>query len=319
MRNDQELHQLFRARLPIATLPKDFADRLTKAVLDEVARLRQDTLVVKEDPDSCIEGATSFTPLTKSTKPSPFSYTAKIVAFFLFLNCLLWPLTQGCAFPATTPTKAANLTSADSPLVDTTLYQAKINLPFSRTGFTMHSTGPSLRLPPLAPIQPQLPILPFLPRVFVSKSRLTPLSTLHTDPTPINLHGPPTMAAEGPAATTLTIPYEPQSASQNAPSVTLPEPTPVPTEQEPAPTATAIPTTDLLISKPTPTPLVLTPTPILAIFEPTLTPIATSEMPVGATTDVPPVTPTLCLLPWQTDEPEAISIPTASAPLTTTP
>jgi len=43
MQKDKDLHQLFRARLPIASLPKDFADRLTKAILDEVAHLRQST------------------------------------------------------------------------------------------------------------------------------------------------------------------------------------------------------------------------------------------------------------------------------------
>ena len=45
MQKDNDLHQLFRARLPIASLPKDFADRLTKAILDEVANLRQSTLL----------------------------------------------------------------------------------------------------------------------------------------------------------------------------------------------------------------------------------------------------------------------------------
>jgi len=43
MQKDKDLHKLFRARLPIAVLPKEFADRLTKAVLNEVAQLHQTT------------------------------------------------------------------------------------------------------------------------------------------------------------------------------------------------------------------------------------------------------------------------------------
>jgi hypothetical protein len=51
MQKDKELHQLFRARLPIASLPKDFAERLTKAVLDEVSNLRQSVLSSSQRSD----------------------------------------------------------------------------------------------------------------------------------------------------------------------------------------------------------------------------------------------------------------------------
>ena len=50
MQKDQDLNQLFRARLPIAPLPKDFADRLTKSILDEVANLRQSMLLSTHRP-----------------------------------------------------------------------------------------------------------------------------------------------------------------------------------------------------------------------------------------------------------------------------
>lgn len=41
MWKDQELHHLFRSRLPIADLPPAFAERLTHTILAEVAILRQ--------------------------------------------------------------------------------------------------------------------------------------------------------------------------------------------------------------------------------------------------------------------------------------
>jgi hypothetical protein len=41
MWKDQELHKLFRTRLPIADLPTAFAERLVHTILEEVAILRQ--------------------------------------------------------------------------------------------------------------------------------------------------------------------------------------------------------------------------------------------------------------------------------------
>ncbi|MCE7988982.1 MAG: hypothetical protein DYG89_48120 [Caldilinea sp. CFX5] len=45
MWKDQELHKLFRSRLPIADLPTAFAERLTHTILEEVAILRQTNLL----------------------------------------------------------------------------------------------------------------------------------------------------------------------------------------------------------------------------------------------------------------------------------
>lgn len=36
--DDQELHTLFAARLPLLSLPNDFAEQLAQTILDEVAR-----------------------------------------------------------------------------------------------------------------------------------------------------------------------------------------------------------------------------------------------------------------------------------------
>lgn len=330
MRNDQELHLLFRARLPIATLPKEFADRLTKAVLDEVAHLRQEPPSIQECPANYLEGSRPFNTLAKPTKPSPLPCTAKAVAFFLLLHFLLWPLVQGCAFPPTATAAHALLSihgvGIDGHRLNATPAQTKIKQSATPTATIMlsaHSAGRALRLPPLPPIKPQLPILLFRQRTFVSKSRLTHPATPSTEDTLINLHGPPGVTQESPTAITLTVPYEPQTASQDASPVTPPEPTLLPPEspqpESPA-TATATPTANTPLIKPTvtPTALALSPTPLLSIFEPTTTPIATGEEPAGVATTVPTATPTICLRPWQTNEPTPTDAPTASVPPTAT-
>lgn len=310
MRNDQELHQLFRARLPIATLPKEFADRLTKAVLDEVANLRQEYPLTQGCADSYLEGSTPLPPLAKPTKSSPLPCATKTVAFLLLLHFLLWPFIQGCALPAT-------VTAAQALPSTIRADQTGSKQPSNHTAATIvgaQNTGRALRPPPLLPIKPQLPITQFQQRVFVGKSRLTHLATPNPAEALINLHGPPGIAQEISTTITLTVPYEPQIASQNTVPATPPEPTPAPTEPpESTAVATATPTADILL-KPTvpPATLALSPTPILSIFEPTPTPISTIEEPTGAATEAPTAMPTICLQPWQTSEAEPPSVPTVS-------
>ena len=323
MRNDQELHQLFRARLPIATLPKEFADRLTKAVLDEVAHLRQEHPLTQGCPDSYLERSTPLPPLTKPPKSSPLPCAAKTVAFLLLLNFLLWPFVQGCALP-TTVTAAQALPSTRLDRVDSqrsaiSADQTGSKQPANHTTATIlgaQNTGRALQSPPLLLIKPQLPIIQFQQRVVVRKSKLTRLATPNPDEAVINLHGPPGMVQEISTTITLTVPFEPQSTSQDTPPATPPEPTLAPTEQQPEPTvvATATPTADILLLKPTASPstLALSPTPILSVFEPTTTPILTVEEPTGSATEAPTAMPTICLQPWQTSEAEPTSVPTVS-------
>ena len=330
MRNDQDLHQLFRARLPIATLPKEFADRLTKAVLDEVAQLRQEEALTTGCADNYGGEATPFTPITKPAKSSLFPYTTKAVAFLLLLNFLLWPFLQGCALPTTaTASHAFPGTEVHTPansLATITPAQTGSKQPSNHTAaIILNSQRPErpLRSPPLLPIKPQLPIVEFLPQTLTSKVKLIRMAPPSAGEELINLHGPPGLAQEIPTVITMTIPYEPQATSQDAPAA----PTPLQPEQQPeAPAiATATPTADILLLKPTgsPTPPVLSPTPILSIFEPTITPNAAVETPTGAATAVstaaPTALPTICLQPWQTSAAEPPGAPTVTAAPTTEP
>lgn len=329
MRNDQDLHQLFRARLPIATLPKEFADRLTKTVLDEVAHLRQAHALPQGCPDSYLEDSTPLPPLPKPPKSSPLPCATKTVAFLLLLNFLLWPFVQGCAFPTTVTAPQAlpstRLARIDSQLSTIRSDQTGSKQSSNHTAVTIvgaQNTGRALWLPPLLPLKPQLPIVQFQQRVFMSKSRLIRLATPNSAEALINLHGPPSMMQEISTTITLTVSYGSQNTSQDTPPATPPEPTPAATEQQPESTAaaTATPTADILLLKPTvpASPPAPSPTPILSIFEPTTTPISTVEAPTGAATETPTAMPTICLQPWQTNEAEPTSVPTAS-PAPTTP
>lgn len=322
MRNDQELHQLFRARLPIATLPKEFADRLTKAVLDEVAHLRQTHPLTQGCPDSYLEDSTPLPPLTKPPKSSPLPCATKTVAFLLLLHFLLWPFLQGCALPTTAiaaQSSSTRLDWTDSQRSAIRPNQTNNKQPSNRTVATIlgaQTRGRALQPPPLRPLKPQLPIVQFQQRVFVSKAKLTYLATPNPAEALINLHGPPGTEQEIPTTITLTVPYAVQNTDQDIPLVTPQEPTPVLIEQQPAATAvaTATPTTELLLIKPTvppATPILLV-TPILSIFEPTTTPISTAEAPAGAATEAPTAIPTICLQPWQTSAAEPPSVPTIS-------
>lgn len=330
MRNDQDLHQLFRARLPIATLPKEFADRLTKAVLDEVAQLHQIDTLRTGCTNSYLEEATPFTPVTKPAKSSLFPCTTKAIAFLLLLNFLLWPFLQGCTLPTTaTASQPLPLTELHIPanlLATITPAQAISKQPANHTAaiiLNAQRTERPLRSPPLLPIKPQLPIVEFLPQRLTSKVRLIHMTPPNTGEELTTLHGPPGMAHDIPTVITMTMPYEPQSTTQDDPAA----PTPLPSEQQPEPPAiaTATPTADILLLKPTGSPTLpaLSSTPVLSIFEPTATPSAAVETPIGATTAaptaMPTAMPTICLQPWQTSAAEPPSAPTVTAAPTVAP
>jgi len=67
MWKDQDLHKLFRARLPIADLPTAFAERLTHTILAEVAALRQTT--ARRD-DATADHAPEGMPCKPAPKPT---------------------------------------------------------------------------------------------------------------------------------------------------------------------------------------------------------------------------------------------------------
>lgn len=311
MRNDQELHQLFRARLPIATLPKEFADRLTKAVLDEVGNLRQTHPITQGCSTRPVEGAAAYTPLSKPNKSAPLSRTAKTVIFFLLLNFLCLPFLQGCTLP---------LQVQSTPIMELAESQRQSWQPRSIGGnatlllvypAVILSGVPRIKrassLPPLPPITPQLPILQFWHRMLLSNAKLVLSLTPSADGV-VNTAGPLTTTQSMTVFITMTVPYEPQLASQEAP----PDKQFAPTAVDPVqPILTATPTADLLVDLPI-TKLTTTPTtaaPILSIFEPTPTPNTLGEEPTGAATAVPTAIPTICLEPWQTGEPAPTNTP----------
>lgn len=68
MWKDQDLHKLFRSRLPIADLPPAFADRLTNTILAEVAALRQADPVPNDSLPEKHNESTSFQPAQPPTR-----------------------------------------------------------------------------------------------------------------------------------------------------------------------------------------------------------------------------------------------------------
>ena len=69
MWKDQDLHKLFRSRLPIADLPQAFAERLTYTILQEVAVLRQTNPARHEARADQLSESTPFKPAAKPTPP----------------------------------------------------------------------------------------------------------------------------------------------------------------------------------------------------------------------------------------------------------
>lgn len=67
MWKDQELHKLFRSRLPIANLPTAFAERLAYTILEEVAILRQTNSLCDGATTDYLEEAMPIKPAPKST------------------------------------------------------------------------------------------------------------------------------------------------------------------------------------------------------------------------------------------------------------
>lgn len=67
MWKDQDLHKLFRSRLPVADLPAAFADRLTHIILAEVATLRETLPLPSASTTELRNEATPFTPAPQPT------------------------------------------------------------------------------------------------------------------------------------------------------------------------------------------------------------------------------------------------------------
>jgi len=324
MQKDQDLHKLFRARLPVAVIPKEFADRLTKAVLDEVAQLHQATPLAINRVDHPLTDARSVdaSPMVKGQ--SPFTHSGAALLFFLLLNLPLWPLLQGCTFNPHS-TLSIHLTvsrqSTQPRKVSATLPEA-----VARANRLPHLAA-ATHYPPLGPVKPQLPSFrkQAPPRVLVPTIASTPTPTSTIEDSFVNQHGPPEVEQQPASITAVTVPHEqPPSANAVTTEATATEATaavtPAPTDEPSPPIATT--SAEVPPGEPTATstPTVLQQTPTLNIFEPTNTPTPEPTGPIATATSEPIATPTIYIRPWQTSVPDLTVPPTSEAtPVTSTP
>lgn len=327
MQKEHTYHTLFRARLPIATLPKEFADRLTKSILDEVSRLYQTNALPHSWSDKPLDDADQLSASSPTKDSSPLKQITIIL--LLLANIYIGLLLQGCTIyqpvlswyyaliekgVGTPETGQANLPSPTWPAV------AKVKLVWR------HDTPvQTSHLPPLTPLKPMLPVTALgktLSNPGSKPSQMHALSALRHGPA--RLHDPPGIVELSQAATPIpllgitvitttavptitistalvTLPYE-QTSVQELLETTV-EPT-APTEEAPFPMPSTTPTPKAPLVKPTVT---ATPypqqTPVLSIFEPTMTLTPTPEESIATAIAEATATPTLYIQPWYTQIP----------------
>ncbi|MBX3014508.1 MAG: hypothetical protein KF832_23520 [Caldilineaceae bacterium] len=316
--------------MPIATLPQEFADRLTQAVLDEVKRLHQANPSSTQAADEATGNAKPQQPMRTEELAKPQLSTAKTTAtllFWLWLSFALLPGLQGCAL-----TTELSRTNSQSVLAMTLLPQPSQRIEHTPLADVAH-------LPPLAPIQPTLPIIAGIHRnaslrptrlgnapgaaSFATAPTFTPLSASATSKTQNQpallptttvititmpyeqaLHGKP---EKGEAEPTTTVPPIPPT-NELAPTEVAPQPTNPPPKASRTPTPTVMPT-----AAPQTPPATLTSA--YAVFEPTPTP--GEEIPTATTIQAP--TPTIFIQPWHSPEPANTALPpTTPVPAETT-
>ncbi len=289
MQKDKDLHKLFRARLPIAVLPKEFADRLTKAVLDEVAQLHQATpLAINQAAHQAIDQETLNSPSVTKNQP-PFKHTTAILLFFLLLNLQLWPLLQGCSFA---PNRALSIEL-------TVNVQSRESAPL-KVSSNLPLAAKEKHLPPLGPVKPELPMMRWRPAPVTPMPMVSTTQTPNTlADSPINQQGLPGVEQQPAIITAVTVPREQPSSAQPTGSDPSVQPTPVATEndQSKATATTEAPDSALTL---TVTPVMQPQLPTLNIFEPTLTPVPEQQNPGATATAEPTATPTLFIRPWST-------------------
>jgi hypothetical protein len=98
MQKENIYHKLFRARLPVVTLPQDFADRLTKSVLDEVTRLYQANLLPLDWESEQVEDSNPLNAPSSSEGSSALTQTTITLFLLLLINLSVGLLLPGCMF-----------------------------------------------------------------------------------------------------------------------------------------------------------------------------------------------------------------------------
>ena len=306
MQRDKDLHQLFRAHLPIAVLPPEFADRLAKAVLNEVAQLHQATpLVINREENQTVEPEQLNAPATTQKSP-PFNYSKAILVFLLLLNLQLWPLLQGCSYNAHGTLSVQII--ADKPGSQTkvaTNRPAVAVLQAAPAGALAYRPTTSNK-PALGPVTPSLPIpnfLPAQPLTLIPTATASQLAAPTVEEQLVNQHRPPLSTQQPASMPPVRIPYQQLASAQATATAPLATPTSAPTTSEQDEPTVAIPSetiTSEASREPTATATMapLPPQSAIHIFEPTLS-------PTPILSDSPAPTPTLYIRPWHTPTPEA--------------
>jgi len=291
MQRDQNLRKLFRARLPIATIPKEFADRLTKTVLDEVHRLRQAQLSSAHRSGEQ-ENALDLCNAPVVQESLPVKQATGAILLLLFVNVQLVLGLQGCAWP---PYKALVAYTVSTPSAFTGTPTVNSQLPKAQA-ILLTRAARMAHLPPLRPVKPTLPIVVFTPIAPTITEKVTEKVPLPTQLITLARRGfklrePPPFEQPSRTAITITVPQEQPSAPPAASTPTheatdLPELVTTPTTSAPNVEATLPPTPP--------------PTSIYTIFEPTLTStVAPEENPLPTVTSEPTPTPTIFIHPWE--------------------
>lgn len=327
MQKENTYHKLFRAHLPVATLPKEFADRLTKSVLDEVNRLYQAPILPLSWPGEQTDNPDPLLIASQTEEAPPLKQPTITLLLLLLVNIHVGLLLQGCTFyqPVTSwyysvfdQAGAGVLGTGEDDLpAPKTLAAAKVelvwgsNVPQART----------LHLPPLEPLKPKLPVVALGEDLLVINSKPSlpqALGTLHRSPA--RLHDPPTTVITATAMTTamttntaliiIRMPDEQQQTDQQLISATAVGPAPAILTSTTEESALPRPTTQAPVEKPTPTAIPdLLQTPVLSIFEPTMTFTPAIEAPTATTIAEATATPTMYVHPWRTIIPEAVVTP----------
>ncbi len=317
MQKDKNLHQLFRAHLPIAVLPPEFADRLAKAVLNEVAQLHQATpLVIHPEEQQTAESEQLNVPATPQ-KRSPFNHSTPILILFLLLNLQLWPLLQGCSYNPN-GTLSVQIVAVEPGSPSKTLAHDPATGLQAAPAVALAEQLASSNKPSLGPLKPHLPVqhvLPAGPWTLIATATTPPLPAQALDEgldeRLVNQHGPPG-TAQPTSITAIIMPHEEPATAQATATDPPATSTASPTSSEPneptatlnSATATSVTPTSAPSNEPTSTATMtaLPPPPAIHIFEPTLSPT-----PIIA--ELPSPTPTLYIRPWQTSLPDATATP----------
>jgi len=334
MQKEQNYQKLFRARLPVASLPKEFADRLIKSVLEEVSTLRQARSLPPTQSDGHSDHSSQSSPPIQSKAQVADNHVVTTLFALLLINIHVG-LLQGCTFrqlpglwrasPGMVQTGSVGVPAGQVDWPSKTYHLAHDHwtmLPAVRPTQLFHA-------PPLPPLKPALPTVPGRQETLMIDGKpalISALSTVtggqHTLPaasvTEQTVPITATMTVPQPLTAPLTLPQEEVLAKESASQATEVEPTP--TLENVLPPQPATPTSNAPLIKTTATPTPSAPqAPVFSVFEPTMTPTTVVEGQLSTLGEEPIATATVSIQPWHTPTSEIMAtLSTEEAAATTT-